>query len=69
MIRTNTNGTAVEATKQAKVVLRHRDIVGWLKEGRTGLGATTPAWNEAILSQRQRLMMQVIRRWEEAAKF
>ena len=54
----------------AKVALRHKDIVGRVQEGRSGLGlgASTPAWSKASTPQRRKLVVQEIRREEEAGR-
>ena len=56
------------ATEQAKAALRHRDTVGQVQEGRSGLGlgTSTPAWNKANPSQRHKLVVQEVCREEEA---
>jgi len=60
----------LEATKQAKAALKHRDIVGRVQHGRSGLGAgvSTPAWNKATPFQRCKLVVQEVRQQEEAAR-
>ena len=59
-----------EATQQAKAALRHRDIVGQVQQGRSGLGAgdTTPSWSKATKPQRRKLVVQEVRQQEEAAR-
>ena len=58
------------ATEQAKAALRHKDIVGRVEEGRSGLGlgARTPAWNKATPPERHKLVVQELRREEEAGR-
>ncbi|KAF7702594.1 hypothetical protein HF521_001877, partial [Silurus meridionalis] len=58
------------ATEQAKAALRHKDIVGRVQEGRSGLGlgASTPVWSKASPSQRRKMVVQEVRREEEARR-
>uniref|UniRef100_A0A3P9H1W7 Reverse transcriptase domain-containing protein n=1 Tax=Oryzias latipes TaxID=8090 RepID=A0A3P9H1W7_ORYLA len=58
------------ATDLAKAALRHKDIVGCVQEGRSGLGlsSSAPSWRKANPAERRRLVVQEIRREEEAAR-
>lgn len=70
ILATGRKWTPLEATKQAKAALKHRDIVGRVQHGRSGLGAgaSTPAWNKATPFQRRKLVVQEVRQQEEAAR-
>ena len=70
ILATGRKWTPVAATEQAKAALRHRDIVGRVQEDRSGLGlgASTPAWSKANPSQRRKLVVQEVRREEEAGR-
>lgn len=52
ILATRRKWTPLAATEQAKAALRHRDIVGRVQEGRSGLGlgASTPTWSKATPS-------------------
>ncbi len=70
VLSTGRKWTPLVATKQAKAALRHRDIVGRVQEGRSGLGlgASTPAWSKANPAERRKLVVQEVRREEEAGR-
>ena len=70
ILATGRKWTPLVATEQAKAALRHRDIVGRVQEGRggLGLGASTPAWSKANPSERRKLVVQEVRREEEAGR-
>lgn len=58
------------AVEEAAAALRLADIVGHVQQGRGGLGLTTrrPAWNTATAHERRKLVVEEIRRQEEAAR-
>ncbi|KAK0156516.1 Retrovirus-related Pol polyprotein from type-1 retrotransposable element R2 [Merluccius polli] len=70
ILATGRKWTPLAATEQAKAALRHKDIVGRVQEGRSGLGlgTSTPAWSKATTSQRRQLVVQEIRQEEEARR-
>ena len=70
ILATGRKWTPLVATEQAKAALRHRDIVGRVQEGRSGLGlgASTPAWSKANPSERRKLVVQEVHREEEAGR-
>ncbi|KAK0141131.1 hypothetical protein N1851_021872 [Merluccius polli] len=70
ILATGRKWTPQTATEQAKAALRHRDIVGQVQEGRSGLGlgASTPTWSKATPSQRRKLVLQEVHRDEEAGR-
>lgn len=70
ILATGRKWTPSVATEQAKAALRHRDIVGRVQEGRSGLGLgpSTPAWSKASLAERRKLVVQEVRREEEAGR-
>ena len=57
-------------THQAKSDLRHRDIVGNVQQGRGGLGLgdSRPSWQRAAPAQRRRLVVEEVRRHEQATR-
>lgn len=69
-LTTGRKWTPSVASKRATAALKHRDIVGQVQQGRSGLGlgARTPAWNKAPLYQRRKLVAEEIRRQEEATQ-
>lgn len=56
------------AVAVAKTALRHRDIVGHVQNGRGGLGMekTTPTWQKATPAERRHMVVEEVRRQEEA---
>ncbi|KAJ7991222.1 hypothetical protein DPEC_G00295080 [Dallia pectoralis] len=56
------------ASHQAKTDLRHRDIIGNVQQGRGGLGLgdIRPSWQRAAPDQRRRLVVEEVRRHEQA---
>ncbi|XP_035862163.1 uncharacterized protein LOC118496075 [Sander lucioperca] len=70
ILATGRKWTPLAATEQAKAALRHKDIVGRMQEGGSGLGlgASTPAWSKAPPFQRRKLVVQEVRREEEARR-
>lgn len=58
------------ATEHAEAALRHRDIVGWVQEGSSGLGlgTSTLAWSKANPGQRHKLVIHEAQREEEAGR-
>lgn len=50
--------------------LRHRDIVGFVQQGRGGfgLGESRPSWHKAAPSQRRDLVVEEVSQQEQAAK-
>ncbi len=58
------------ATHQAKADLRHRDIIGIVQQGRggLGLGESRPSWHRAAPAQRRRLVVEEVRRQEQATR-
>lgn len=59
------------AVKEAITALRHADIVGKIQHGRGGLGLVTshPAWSKATALARRRMVVEEVRRQEEAARW
>lgn len=66
ILATGRKWTLLAATEQAKAALRHKDIVGRVQEGRSGLGlgASTPVWSKASPSQRRKMVVQEVLREE-----
>lgn len=62
--------TPSDAVQQASSALRHKDIVGQVQQGRGGFGLTTskPTWRKATTSERRTLVVEEVRRQEEAAR-
>ncbi len=62
--------TPASATQQAKSALIHRDIVGNVQQGRggLGLGESRPSWHKATTSQRRGLVIEEVRRQEQATR-
>ncbi|ROI52205.1 hypothetical protein DPX16_3475 [Anabarilius grahami] len=60
ILATGRKWTPLAATEQAKAALRHKDIVGRVQEGRSGLGlgASTPVWSKASPPQRRKMVVQ-----------
>ena len=58
------------AVTQAKSALLHRDVVGHVQQGRAGfgLGPMTPRWHKASTIERRTLVVEEVRRQEEAAR-
>ncbi|KAJ8016900.1 hypothetical protein DPEC_G00012150 [Dallia pectoralis] len=58
------------ASHQAKTDLRHRDIIGNVQQGRGGLGLgdSRPSWPRAAPDQRRRLVVEEVRRHEQATR-
>lgn len=58
------------AVAEAKAALRHRDVVGHVNQGRGGfgLGIATPTWEKASPAERRQMVVEEIRRQEEAAR-
>ena len=69
-LATGRKWTPRAATEQAKAALRHKDIMGRVQEGKCGLGlgASTPMWSKATTSERRKLVVQQVRREEEARR-
>ncbi|XP_063058330.1 uncharacterized protein LOC134451862 [Engraulis encrasicolus] len=69
-LATGRKWTPAAATHQAKSSLKHRDIVGHVQRGRggLGLGESKPAWCKASPLQRRGLVVEEIRREEQAAR-
>ena len=69
-LATGRKWTASAATQQAKADLRHRDIVGLVQQGRGGfgLGESRPSWHKAAPSQRRGLVVEEVRRQEQATR-
>lgn len=57
------------ATRQAKALLKHRDIVGRVRQGRSGFDTEdiTPSW-KVTAPQKRKLVVQEIRQHEEAGR-
>ncbi|KAM4567620.1 uncharacterized protein V3H82_011871 [Fundulus diaphanus] len=70
VLATGRKWTPLAATEQAKAALRHRDIVGHVQEGWSGLGLGTskPTWSKANPAQKRKLVVQEVRREQEAAR-
>lgn len=70
ILATGRKWTPLAATEQAKAALRHKDIVGRVQEGRIGLGlgASTPVWSKASPPLRRKIVVQEVRREEEARR-
>ena len=70
ILATGRKWNPMAATQQAKAALRHRDIVGQVQQGTSGLGlgASTPVWGKATPAERRKLVIQEIRREEEAGR-
>lgn len=62
--------TPATAVTQAKSALLHRDVVGHVQQGRAGfgLGSVTPRWQKASITERRTLVVEEVRRQEEAAR-
>ncbi|KAL1263729.1 hypothetical protein QQF64_006468 [Cirrhinus molitorella] len=58
------------AVAVAKAAVRHRDIVGHVQHGRGGFGseAATPTWQKATPTERRHMVVEEVRRQEEAAR-
>ncbi len=58
------------AVAVAKAALRHRDIVGHVQHGRSGLGVqtTTPTWQKAKPREQRHMVVEEVRQQEEAAR-
>ncbi|KAE8284702.1 hypothetical protein D5F01_LYC16135 [Larimichthys crocea] len=59
------------AVEEATAALSHADIVGNVQQGRGGLGLTTscPAWRSATAPARRKMVVEEVRRQEEAARW
>ena len=59
-----------DAVQHAKSALRHNDIVGHVQLGRGGLGlaASKPTWRKASTSERRKMVVEELRRQEEAVR-
>ena len=60
-----------EAVQNAKSALHFRDVVGQVQHGRAGLGLIpkSPLWHEATPVQKRRLVVDEVRRQEEAERY
>ena len=69
ILLTGRKWTPAAATHQAKSALKHRDIVGAVQRGRggLGLGESEPSWHKASPAQRRCLVVEEVRREEQAA--
>ncbi|KAK0136753.1 Retrovirus-related Pol polyprotein from type-2 retrotransposable element R2DM [Merluccius polli] len=69
-LSTGRKWTPAAATHQAKSALKHRDIVGAVQRGRggLGLGESEPSWHKASPAQRRGLVVEEVRREEQAAR-
>lgn len=55
--------TPATAVLQAKSALRHRDVVCHIKQGRGGfgLGAITPLWQQAFVTEDRKMVVEEVR--------
>ncbi|KAI2644850.1 hypothetical protein H4Q32_030713 [Labeo rohita] len=69
-LATGKKWTPATAVLQAKSALLHRDVVGHVQQGRGGfgLGALTPLWQKASAIERRTMVVQEVRRQEEATR-
>ena len=69
-LNTGRKWVPAEAVRQAKSALRHADIVGQVQHGRKGLGygESRPVWQKAPPATRRKLVVEEIRRQEEATR-
>ena len=69
-LRTGRKWNPEEAGKEAKAALKHGDIVGFVQQGRAGIGfgESRPTWHKASPPSRRKLVVEEIRRQEEAAR-
>ncbi|KAL6484312.1 hypothetical protein MHYP_G00063570 [Metynnis hypsauchen] len=70
-LATGRKWTPARAVEEATAALRHADIVGNVQQGRGGLGLTTsrPAWRSAAPPARRKMVVEEVRRQEEAARW
>ncbi|KAK7929282.1 hypothetical protein WMY93_005677 [Mugilogobius chulae] len=70
VLRTGNKWTPKAAVTDAKATLRHRDIMGHVQQGRGGfgLGVMTPLWESASSAERRHMVVEEVRRQEEAAR-
>ncbi|KAL6469854.1 hypothetical protein MHYP_G00209730 [Metynnis hypsauchen] len=70
-LRTGRKWNPKAAVADARAALRHRDIIGHVQQGRGGfgLGAMPPTWGKASPAERRCMVVEEIRRQEEAARY
>ncbi|ROL48105.1 hypothetical protein DPX16_2687 [Anabarilius grahami] len=70
ILLTGRKWTPSDAVQQATSALRHSDIVGNVQLGRGGFGlrASKPTWRKASTSERRKMVVEEVRRQEEAKR-
>ncbi len=70
LLLTGRKWTPSDAVQQATSALRHSDIVGHVQLGRGGFGLTAskPTWRKASTSERRKMVVEEVRRQEEAER-